>query len=166
MKTYDYDSTSGDESLVNYGLSITFYRASASWSTFTSTVSGTGAYFQWRYRFTCNSYYYGDLCNVYCKARDDQYGHYTCSSSGSKICRSGWTGTDCKYGKKLLHYPTLITKILLCRLYYIFSGPVLISVPIFYLYHRSTARDLFRYSWPSTLLVGTCLSRHIFVQNL
>ena len=100
MDTYDDDGGwSNDDGLVTYTLSLTFRYASTSWSTYRSTFLGTGAYFEWKYRFYCDSYYYSNLCSIYCKARDDSSGHYTCGSSGTKNCSSGWGGTDCKYGK-------------------------------------------------------------------
>ena len=75
------------------------YWTSSTWATLRHTLSGSGRYFEIKYRFTCNTNYYGNLCTVYCRARNDYYGHYTCSSSGSKVCNSGWTGTNCNNGK-------------------------------------------------------------------
>ena len=67
------------------------------WITLSHTF-GYGGYYEIQYRFTCSSNYYGRLCTEYCLAQDNGYGHYTCSSSGTKDCRSGWTGTDCNVG--------------------------------------------------------------------
>lgn len=43
--------------------------------------------------------YYGDGCTTFCRARDDQFGHYNCSSTGQKVCLEGWYGPDCDKAK-------------------------------------------------------------------
>ncbi|XP_064633054.1 protein jagged-1-like [Lineus longissimus] len=44
----------------------------------------------------CDPHFYGPACAVYCSARDDYDGHYTCDpSTGHKDCHAGWTGEDC-----------------------------------------------------------------------
>lgn len=50
---------------------------------------------QYDYRVTCDSHYYGQGCANLCRPRDDQFGHYTCSSTGSIVCLSGWQGDYC-----------------------------------------------------------------------
>lgn len=49
------------------------------------------------YKFSvyCSMNYFGDGCTTFCRQRDDQFGHYNCSSTGQKICLEGWTGPDC-----------------------------------------------------------------------
>ncbi|EDO35570.1 predicted protein, partial [Nematostella vectensis] len=49
-------------------------------------------------RVYCDTNYYGPTCGTYCIPRDDNYnGHYTCdSNTGNKICRSYWTGSNCR----------------------------------------------------------------------
>lgn len=44
----------------------------------------------YEYRLVCADSYYGRDCDIICKARDDQFGHYTCGRGGEKICLSGW----------------------------------------------------------------------------
>lgn len=46
-------------------------------------------------RVTCESNYYGGGCADLCRPRDDQFGHYTCSSNGDIVCLSGWQGEYC-----------------------------------------------------------------------
>jgi len=46
-------------------------------------------------RVYCSLNYYGDGCTTFCRARDDQFGHYNCSTSGQKVCLDGWHGADC-----------------------------------------------------------------------
>ncbi|KAL4230157.1 Delta-like protein 4 [Mactra antiquata] len=50
---------------------------------------------QVRYRLVCDVHYFGTGCDVYCRPRDDQFGHFKCSENGTKICDHGWTGTFC-----------------------------------------------------------------------
>lgn len=51
------------------------------------------------FRVTCDTHYYGGGCEVLCRPRDDQFGHYTCSSTGSIVCLAGWQGAYCTKGK-------------------------------------------------------------------
>eukprot|EP00112_Aurelia_sp_Birch-Aquarium-sp1_P026231 Seg918.4 transcript_id=Seg918.4/GoldUCD/mRNA.D3Y31 product="Neurogenic locus protein delta" protein_id=Seg918.4/GoldUCD/D3Y31 len=46
----------------------------------------------------CTLHYYGTKCNIRCQQHDDDNnGHYTCSSTGSHICRSNWySSPSCK----------------------------------------------------------------------
>lgn len=46
-------------------------------------------------RVTCENNYYGNGCADLCRPRDDQFGHYTCSSNGEIVCLSGWEGAYC-----------------------------------------------------------------------
>lgn len=50
---------------------------------------------QYDIRVTCDSNYYGAGCADLCRPRDDQFGHYTCSSTGEIVCLSGWQGNYC-----------------------------------------------------------------------
>uniref|UniRef100_A0A8C6KIB9 Delta-like protein n=1 Tax=Nothobranchius furzeri TaxID=105023 RepID=A0A8C6KIB9_NOTFU len=47
------------------------------------------------YRFLCDEHYYGDGCSVFCRPRDDAFGHFTCGERGEIICNSGWKGQYC-----------------------------------------------------------------------
>lgn len=47
------------------------------------------------FRVTCDDHYYGQGCENLCRPRDDQFGHYTCSSTGGIVCLSGWQGDYC-----------------------------------------------------------------------
>ncbi|KAI6661003.1 Phosphatidylinositol phosphatase PTPRQ-like isoform X5 [Oopsacas minuta] len=52
-----------------------------------------------QYKFICDSNYYDTYCTEFCQANDDTFGHYTCNTvTGSKICNTGYTGTDCDIG--------------------------------------------------------------------
>jgi delta-like protein len=42
------------------------------------------------FRLLCADSYYGRDCDIICKARDDQFGHYTCGRNGEKKCLPGW----------------------------------------------------------------------------
>ncbi|XP_066553004.1 delta-like protein D [Amia ocellicauda] len=50
---------------------------------------------KYSYRFVCDEHYYGDGCSVFCRPRDDAFGHFTCGERGEKVCNSGWKGQYC-----------------------------------------------------------------------
>ncbi|XP_058827100.1 neurogenic locus protein delta isoform X1 [Topomyia yanbarensis] len=50
---------------------------------------------QYAFRVTCDASYYGVGCANLCRKRDDQFGHYTCSPTGERVCLSGWQGDYC-----------------------------------------------------------------------
>uniref|UniRef100_A0A3P9BYH1 Delta-like protein n=1 Tax=Maylandia zebra TaxID=106582 RepID=A0A3P9BYH1_9CICH len=50
---------------------------------------------RYSYRFLCDEYYYGEGCSVFCRPRDDAFGHFTCGERGEIICNSGWKGQYC-----------------------------------------------------------------------
>lgn len=65
---------------------------------------------QYAFRVTCDPAYYGAGCANLCRKRDDQFGHYTCSPTGERVCLSGWQGDYCTTRKylKLALYRTNI----------------------------------------------------------
>uniref|UniRef100_A0A8C7G2Z0 Delta-like protein n=1 Tax=Oncorhynchus kisutch TaxID=8019 RepID=A0A8C7G2Z0_ONCKI len=50
---------------------------------------------KYSYRFVCDEHYYGDGCSVFCRPRDDAFGHFTCGERGEIVCDSGWKGHYC-----------------------------------------------------------------------
>ncbi|KAK1785937.1 hypothetical protein P4O66_017687, partial [Electrophorus voltai] len=50
---------------------------------------------RYSYHVVCDEYYHGDSCSDYCRPRDDTFGHFTCDSSGNRICLEGWKGEYC-----------------------------------------------------------------------
>ncbi|XP_050314804.1 neurogenic locus protein delta [Anthonomus grandis grandis] len=50
---------------------------------------------RFKYRVTCEPNYYGKGCENVCRPRDDNFGHYSCSSTGKRVCLAGWTGDYC-----------------------------------------------------------------------
>ncbi|KAA8595516.1 hypothetical protein FQN60_010807 [Etheostoma spectabile] len=50
---------------------------------------------RYSYRFLCDEHYYGEGCSVFCRPRDDAFGHFTCGERGEIICNSGWKGHYC-----------------------------------------------------------------------
>lgn len=42
------------------------------------------------FRVKCADHFYGADCDVFCQARDDSQGHYTCDSGGNRICLEGF----------------------------------------------------------------------------
>ncbi|XP_057673224.1 delta-like protein D [Corythoichthys intestinalis] len=63
------------------------------WSKDMQTSSGTEL--RYSYRFLCDEHYYGEGCSVFCRPRDDAFGHFTCGERGEIICNSGWKGQYC-----------------------------------------------------------------------
>ncbi|EDS29750.1 conserved hypothetical protein [Culex quinquefasciatus] len=63
---------------------------------------------QYAFRVTCDSSYYGPGCANLCRKRDDQFGHYTCSPNGERVCLTGWQGDYCTTRKYLLSFADLI----------------------------------------------------------
>ena len=47
-------------------------------------------------RIECATNYYQSDCSVYCIPTNDNTGHYTCDTNGSKICLPGFTNADSK----------------------------------------------------------------------
>lgn len=50
---------------------------------------------RYSYRFVCDEHYYGEGCSVFCRPRDDAFGHFTCGERGEKVCDPGWKGQYC-----------------------------------------------------------------------
>ncbi|XP_011643457.1 neurogenic locus protein delta [Pogonomyrmex barbatus] len=50
---------------------------------------------EYEYRVTCAPHYYGKGCENLCRPRDDNFGHYSCSPSGERVCLTGWKGDYC-----------------------------------------------------------------------
>lgn len=53
---------------------------------------------KYSYRFVCDEHYYGEGCSVFCRPRDDAFGHFTCGERGEKVCNPGWKGQYCTEG--------------------------------------------------------------------
>ncbi|KAG7274990.1 hypothetical protein CRUP_001083 [Coryphaenoides rupestris] len=50
---------------------------------------------KYSYRFVCEEHYHGDGCSVFCRPRDDAFGHFTCGERGEIVCDAGWKGQYC-----------------------------------------------------------------------
>ena len=103
----------------------------------TNTITVPGIYdaasIAMQFRLYCDQYYYTASCNVYCKPRDDNGGHYTCNSDGTKNCRSGWTNpnNNCLTGEETV----------VCKYYVVFC---------FFFYQHATNLMHVYYSCGST----------------
>ena len=51
---------------------------------------GEDSKLEYEYRLVCGSSYYGKDCDIICKPRNDNFGHYTCGNNGEKLCLDGW----------------------------------------------------------------------------
>lgn len=56
----------------------------------------------YEYRVTCAAHYYGKGCENLCRPRDDNFGHYSCSPTGERVCLSGWKGDYCATRKSII----------------------------------------------------------------
>lgn len=54
----------------------------------------------YEYRVMCDEHYYGRGCANLCRPRNDNFGHYTCSPTGDRVCLDGWQGDYCTKGNK------------------------------------------------------------------
>ncbi|XP_032870175.1 delta-like protein 3 [Amblyraja radiata] len=50
---------------------------------------------RYSYHVVCGEFYYGEGCSVYCRPRDDNFGHYICDETGQRVCLPGWKGDYC-----------------------------------------------------------------------
>uniref|UniRef100_A0A3B4AS37 Delta-like protein n=2 Tax=Periophthalmus magnuspinnatus TaxID=409849 RepID=A0A3B4AS37_9GOBI len=57
--------------------------------------SGGRTELKYSYRFVCDEHYYGEGCSVFCRPRDDAFGHFTCGERGEIVCDAGWKGQYC-----------------------------------------------------------------------
>lgn len=57
------------------------------------------AQMQYEYRVRCVAHYYGKGCENLCRPRDDNFGHYSCSPTGERVCLTGWKGDYCNTRK-------------------------------------------------------------------
>ena len=57
-----------------------------------------------QYKVMCNADYYGLDCATFCVDTDDDTGHFSCSSTGEKLCLPGWSEptTNCLTRKLIL----------------------------------------------------------------
>ena len=84
--------------MVSNGLAIS--------DTFTAQQTYTGIYNNVQmtvsYKAVCQTNYYGSLCTVFCRGRNDTTGRYECDSEGQPVCLEGWTNiaTNCLTRKK------------------------------------------------------------------
>ena len=42
------------------------------------------------FELSCSEDYYGSECDIFCKERNDEMGHYTCNTNGSIVCNEGY----------------------------------------------------------------------------
>ncbi|XP_034024113.1 delta-like protein C [Thalassophryne amazonica] len=56
---------------------------------------GNQSELHYSYHVVCDEFYYGEACSDYCRPRNDTFGHYSCDTSGSRLCLSGWKGSYC-----------------------------------------------------------------------
>ncbi len=92
---------SGREVLIEKVLLSSMLNPGEQWQSFRH--HGRSFTLEYRLRFRCDTNYYGPLCNKLCRARDDFFGHFNCDPSGTKVCKEGWIGAECRQGEWLQH---------------------------------------------------------------
>ena len=97
----DFDSDDRDDIFIDMSLAVS--------SHYTAAMDGTGdsnkVQMRTSFRVVCWDNYYGDSCNTFCEAQDDDVnGHYTCNSDGSFQCLNGFKNStnNCKDGQFML----------------------------------------------------------------
>lgn len=80
---------------------------------------------RFEYRVTCDPYYYGKGCEEICRPRDDNFGHFTCSPTGDRVCLSGWTGDYCTTRKYYINRIFLYHKFVNDIYLPVFTNPAL-----------------------------------------
>lgn len=93
VQTVIADSADNPERLISRFTTQRHLTVGEEWSKDLQTASRTELRFS--YRFLCDEHYYGDGCSVFCRPRDDAFGHFTCGERGEIICNSGWKGQYC-----------------------------------------------------------------------
>ncbi|TSK38354.1 Protein jagged-1b [Bagarius yarrelli] len=98
IEAFDHDnetseSEPGQEELIDRVLLSSMLNPSEQWQLYKH--HGRHFTLEYRLRFRCDTNYYGPLCNKFCRARDDFFGHFDCDMAGSKVCKDGWTGPEC-----------------------------------------------------------------------
>ncbi len=78
-------------------------------NSFTSVVSQRGVYskvtMEFSSRVQCDTNYYGSNCLTQCIGQDsDEFGHFTCDSTGRRVCLPGYSGSLCTVGQSLPYY--------------------------------------------------------------
>ena len=53
----------------------------------------------YRVRVKCDENYFNTTCTKFCRPRNDVFGHYTCDTTGDKVCMEGWMGHNCDTGR-------------------------------------------------------------------
>ncbi|XP_066540896.1 protein jagged-1b isoform X2 [Hoplias malabaricus] len=97
IEVLDYDndtSEPGQEELIERVLLSSMLNPGEQWQTYRHHSHELSL--EYRLRFRCHTNYYGPLCNKFCRSRDDFFGHFDCDAAGSKVCKDGWTGPECR----------------------------------------------------------------------
>ena len=86
-RIWDYDPIGSDDLIDRVVINAELNAGSGS-----SVIQQPGSYgsavVSLQYTVSCDSNFYGSTCDVYCRSRDDDTGHFTCDSFGNKVCLS------------------------------------------------------------------------------
>ncbi|XP_032232844.1 delta-like protein D [Nematostella vectensis] len=98
VESWDHDTFTADDLVDKLSLTLHLTRPDPNnhvTSLYRRTLQGRRASLSAELNVYCDPHYYGTACATYCRARDDQYGHYTCNLHGEKVCRPTWHGANC-----------------------------------------------------------------------
>ena len=88
IKVLDFDNSNPEDCIDIFFIDII---TNTTIPTFSDPTTFPGKYsrgnIELSYRLSCNENYYGPDCATFCMERDDDLGHYICSSNGSIVCR-------------------------------------------------------------------------------
>ncbi|RZF46822.1 hypothetical protein LSTR_LSTR008054 [Laodelphax striatellus] len=96
LQALDFVNTSTSESnvLIEEASYSGIILPSSEWHTLNH--EGQVARITYRVRVQCAANYYNATCQTFCRPRDDNFGHYKCSTNGDKECIHGWKGDNCQ----------------------------------------------------------------------
>ncbi|XP_062408864.1 protein jagged-1b isoform X2 [Sardina pilchardus] len=91
---HDNETEQVKEQLIERVLLSSMLNPSEQWQLFKH--HGHHLELEFRLRFHCEANYFGSACNRFCRVRDDFFGHFDCDATGTKVCKEGWTGPECR----------------------------------------------------------------------
>ncbi|KAI4886518.1 hypothetical protein NFI96_024886, partial [Prochilodus magdalenae] len=95
LKFEVWNETSSEQSTENQNNLITQLVTNCRLATRESVYQGGKHKMRSAYHVICDKHQHDNSSSQYCRPRDDTFGHYTCNSSGSRICLEGWNGEYC-----------------------------------------------------------------------
>ncbi|XP_071081714.1 uncharacterized protein [Haliotis cracherodii] len=99
VEVFDEDPANGQDHMDNLAKVLENFAVSptAEASVYETYVLNHRTQLKIQLRAYCDPDWYGSVCEIYCKAQNNELGHYTChQQTGAKICNMGWKGDNCE----------------------------------------------------------------------